>query len=99
MRPIHEAPLDKARPALVLTRDRVRQHRRWVTVAPITTTSRGLTTEVAVGPANGLDHDGVVNVDNIITIPVTDLGRQIGRLLPDQENALTAAIHAAFDLD
>jgi mRNA interferase MazF len=70
-----------------------------VTVAPITTTSRGLTTEVAVGPANGLDHDSVVNVDNIITIPVADLGRQIGRLLPDQENAMTAAIHAAFDLD
>jgi mRNA interferase MazF len=41
----------------------------------------------------------VVSCDNVITVPVTALGRQIGRLLPDQETALTAALHAAFDLD
>ena len=99
MRPIHLARLDTTRPALVLTRDRVRQRRQWVTIAPVTTTVRGLTTELAVGPANGLDHDSVVNLDNIVTIPAADLGRQIGRLLPEQEAALTEAIHAAFDLD
>jgi mRNA interferase MazF len=99
MRPIHLARLDKARPALVLTRDRVRQRREWVTIAPVTTTVRGLTTELAVGAANGLDRDSVVSLDNILTIPVSELGRQIGRLLPEQEFALTEAIHAAFDLD
>jgi mRNA interferase MazF len=99
MRPIHLARLDKTRPALVLTRDRVRQRRQWVTIAPVTTTVRGLTTELAVGPANGLDHDSVVNLDNIVTIPASDLGRQVGRLLPEQESALTEAIHSAFDLD
>jgi mRNA interferase MazF len=99
MRPIHLARLDKTRPALVLTREGVRQRRQWVTIAPVTTTVRGLTTELAVGPANGLDHDSVVSLDNIVTIPVADLGRQIGRLLPEQEPALTEAIHSAFDLD
>jgi mRNA interferase MazF len=99
MRPIHLARLDKTRPALVLTRARVRQSRQWVTVAPVTATARGLTTEVSVGPPNGLDRQSVVSLDNIITIPVSDLGRQVGYLLPEQEVALTEAIHAAFDLD
>ena len=99
MRPIHLARLDKTRPALVLTREQVRDQRRWVTVAPVTSTARGLTTEVLLGPSNGLDHDSVVSLDNITTIPAADLGLLIGRLLPEQETALTEAIHAAFDLD
>ena len=99
MRPIHTAQLDKSRPVLVLTRELVRPHLARVTVAPITTTVRGLSTEVPVGSANGLQTDGVVSCDNIVTVPTTALGRQIGFLLPAQEDALTAAIHAAFNLD
>ena len=99
MRPIHIVKLDKPRPALVLTRDQVRPRRSLVTVAPITRTIRGLSIEVPVGTANGLDHASVVNLDNIMTISVADLGRQIGRLLPEQERALSEAIQAAFDLD
>ena len=99
MRPIHVAQLDKQRPVLVLTRELVRPHLTRVTVAPITTTSRGLSTEVPIGPANGLTQASVVSCDNIVTVPTTALGAQIGVLLPAQERALTAAIHAAFDLD
>jgi len=84
---------------LVLTRELVRPHLRRVTVAPITTTVRGLSTELPVGPANGLEADCVVSCDNIVTIPANVLGRQIGVLLVSQEDALTEAIHAAFDLD
>ncbi|MGO8956205.1 MAG: type II toxin-antitoxin system PemK/MazF family toxin [Streptosporangiaceae bacterium] len=99
MRPIHAAQLDKARQVLVLTREVVRPYVARVTVAPITTTARGLSTEVPVGRANGLDHECVVSCDNIVTVPKTALGRQIGYLLPAQEAALAAAIQAAFDLD
>lgn len=99
MRPIHTAQLDKRRPVLVLTRELVRPHMARVTIAPITTTVRGLSTEVPVGPANGLDADGVVSCDNIVTVPASVLGPQIGVLLLDQEAALTTAIHLAFDLD
>jgi len=98
MRPIHLAKLDKTRPVLVLTRELVRPHLSRVTVAPITSRIRGLTTEVPVGAANGLDHDSVVSLDNIMTIAVADLGRQVGRLLGQQELALAEAIQAAFDL-
>ena len=99
MRPIHLAKLDKTRPVLVLTRELVRHRITGVTVAPITSRIRGLSTEVLVGPSNGLDHASAVNLDNIATIDVLDLGRQIGHLLPEQELLLTDAIHAAFDLD
>lgn len=99
MRPIHLASLDKTRPALVLTRAIAIPHLKWVTVAPITSRIRGIGVEVPVGPANGIDHRAVVNLDNLATIPVADLGRQIGRLMPDQELALSEAIRAAFDLE
>ncbi|TFD65870.1 type II toxin-antitoxin system PemK/MazF family toxin [Cryobacterium sp. Hh38] len=99
MRAIHIAHLDKARPVLVLTRELVRPHLTRITVAPITSTVRGMSTEVPVGPANGLDQDCAVSCDNVVTIPVASLGRQIGFLLPQQEVRLSAAIAAAFDLD
>jgi mRNA interferase MazF len=99
MRPIHRARLDKTRPVLVLTRELVRPHLNTVTVAPITTTVRGLSTEVPLGTANGLADQCVVACDHITTIPVVALGEQIGRLLDHQEPELSDAIRAAFDLD
>lgn len=98
MRPIHVVALDKRRPALVLTREIVRPRLTWVTIAPITSRVRGLSTEVAVNRLNGLDRDCVVSCDNIQTVPVTQLGRLIGLLLPEQEAALAEAIIAAYDL-
>jgi len=99
MRPIHVARLDKARPVLVLTRELVRPHLKTVTVAPITTTIRGLSSEVGVDAANGLKEPSVVSCDNITTIPTDALGEQIGVLLNSQEQTLSEAIVAAFDLD
>ena len=99
MRRIHLATLDETRPVPVLTRELVRPHLSRVTDALITSAIRGLSTEVAVGTANPLDHPSVVSCDDVVTVPVSALGRQIGRLLQEQETALTAALHAAFDLD
>jgi mRNA interferase MazF len=99
MRAIHVAQLDKARPVLILTRELVRPHLRTVTVAPITTTIRGLSSEVSVDAANGLAEPSVVSCDNITTIPTDALGAPIGVLLDSQEHALSEAIAAAFDLD
>ena len=99
MRPIHIAHLDKTRPVLVLTRELVRPHLSTVTVAPITTTVRGLSTEVHVDATNGLAEPSVISCDNISTIPTSALGAQIGALLDRQEPDLSDAIQAAFDLD
>lgn len=99
MRPIHIARLDKSRPVLILTRELVRPYLGTVTIAPITTRIRGLSTEVQVGTGNGLEGPSVVSCDNITTIPADALGDQVGVLLDDQERALSDAIAAAFDLD
>ena len=99
MHPIWLVRLDKTRPVLVLTRDEVRVVRQLVTVAPITSTVRGLSSEVMVGERNGLDHDSVVNLDSIATVPREALLRPIGALLEEQEHHLTRAFHAAFDLE
>jgi mRNA interferase MazF len=99
MRPIHIAHLDKARPVLILTRELVRPYMATVTVAPITTTIRGLSTEVPVSEANGLSGPSVVSCDNVTTVPTGTLGSQIGVLLDHQETLLADAIQAAFDLD
>ncbi len=99
MRPVYLVEMDKVRPAVVLTREIVRPRLRNLTVAPITSTVRGLSTEVPVGPANGLDRDSVVSCDNVTTVPATTLRRPIGYLLPDQERALARALVLAFDLD
>ena len=99
MRPIHLAMLDKTQPVLILTREQVRPFLTSVTVAPITSTIRGLSTEVPVDKANGLDRDSVVSCDNITTVPRAAIGRLLGYLLPAQEPALAHAITAAYDLD
>lgn len=99
MRSIASVQLDKRRPALILTRPAMLHLLTWLTVAPITSTIRGITSEVPVGPRNGLDHDSVVSCDNITTVRTSALGRTIGLLFDDQEPALARAVGDAFELD
>ena len=70
-----------------------------VTIAPITSTIKGLSSEVPVGRANGLDHDGVISLDNVVTVPSKLLGRTIGFLTYAQEAELARAVVLAYDLD
>lgn len=60
MREICLARLDKTRPVVVLTRAAARSAMTKVTLAPITSTVKGLHSEVPVGAANGLDGEGVI---------------------------------------
>lgn len=99
MREICLVRLDKTRPAVVLTREAARAAMTKVTLAPITSTAKGLSSEVPVGPENGLDHECVVALDNVLTVPVSNLGRTIGYLTPSQEAQLARAVVLAFDLD
>lgn len=98
MRTIALVQLDKRRPALILTRQSALPVLSWVTVAPITSTVRGLTSEVSVGVRNGLDHDSVVSCDNVTTVRQDAIGATIGLFFEDQEPALARAVSDAFDL-
>jgi mRNA interferase MazF len=70
-----------------------------VTVAPVTTTIKSLSSEVRVGPENGLDQDCVISLDNVLTVPVNTLGRTVGYLRAEQEAQLARAVVLAYDLE
>jgi mRNA interferase MazF len=99
MREVCLAQLDKTRPVVVLTREPARAVMTKVTVAPITSTVKGLASEVPVGRSCGLDHEGAISLDNVTTIPAHLLGRTIGALSEDLERRLARAIILAYDLD
>lgn len=99
LREICLARLDRTRPVVVLTWALARPAMTKVTVAPITSTIKGLSSEVPVGPANGLEQAAVISLDNVVTIPARLLGKTIGVLSDDQERQLAVAVALAYDLD
>jgi len=73
-------PPDKRRPVVVLTRQAVLPLLRTAMVAPVTSDIRGLPSEVAVGIAEGLKHDSVVNLDRVQTVDQRRLRYYVGSL-------------------
>lgn len=71
---------DKRRPVLVVSRQVALDHLDTAVVAPVTTTIRGLRSEVRVGPAEGLKKDSVVNIDHLFTVRQSQLKRLVGHL-------------------
>ena len=64
---------DKRRPVLILTRNSAVPFLTGITIAPLTTTIRGIPSEVLLTPAeDGVEADCVVNVDNIQTVQSRD---------------------------
>lgn len=99
MREICLARLDKTRPVLILTRGTARAVMTKSDRGPHHVDRQGLSSEVPVGRASGLDHDGAVSIDNVLTIPAELLGRTLGVLTPEQERHLARAIVLAYDLE
>jgi mRNA interferase MazF len=93
------ADLDKARPVIVLTRDPMGRLLNSVIVAPVTSTVRGVSTEVPVGPADGIRHPSVANLDNVQLLARERLRRRIGRAQPATIGALCTALAIAVDCD
>lgn len=77
-----DVPGDTRRPVLVLTRERFIPRLASVLVAPVTTTVRGIPTEVAVGPADGMLHSCAANFDNTFTLARRRFQEQITTLPP-----------------
>ena len=74
------AQLDKRRPVVILTRDPMAQLLNAVIIGPITSTIRGLSTEVPVGPNDGIRVDSVVNLDSVQLLDRRLLRRKVGQL-------------------
>ncbi|MGB6453265.1 MAG: type II toxin-antitoxin system PemK/MazF family toxin [Streptosporangiaceae bacterium] len=91
------ADLDKTRPVIVLTRDPMGQILNAVIVAPVTSTVRGISTEVPVGSDDGVRHPSVANLDNVQLVARDRLRRRVGRARPATMAALCAALSIAVD--
>jgi mRNA interferase MazF len=68
------------RPVLVLTRESALGFLSRVTVAPITSTMRGVASEVRLGPDDGMKQPCAVNLHNVVTVAKGDLGRCLAHL-------------------
>jgi mRNA interferase MazF len=89
----------KTRPVVLLTRDAVIGRLRSFVVAPCTTTVRGLPSEVALGPEEGLPKACVVNLDNVTLVDASAVGERITALAPATMRRLCHALEVAVGCD
>jgi mRNA interferase MazF len=80
------------RPACILTRQAAIPVLNALLVVPATTTVRGIATEVALGPADGMRSDCVLAFDQLGTVPKALLTERITRLGPAKLAELCAAL-------
>lgn len=89
------ADLDKVRPLIVLTRDPMGGVLNSIIAAPVTSTIRGLSTEVAVGAEDGLRIPSVANLDNLQLVTRTRLLRRVGRATPQTMDEICRSLAIA----
>ena len=93
------APPDKERPVVVLTRDSVIGYLSTVTIAPITSTIRGVPSEVLLGDEDGMKAPCVVNLHNAITVSKERLGRRVTQLRSRRMTEICAALRFSMGCD
>ncbi len=82
----------------ILSRNEAYAVRELVTAAPVTTRSRRIPTEVALGAAEGLPKACVVNLDTLTTIPRRALTHLIRPLSAEKLAAVERALLFALGL-
>ncbi|HXH51547.1 MAG TPA: type II toxin-antitoxin system PemK/MazF family toxin [Terriglobia bacterium] len=87
---------DKRRPVVVLTRESVIPYLAAVTVAPITSTIRGVASEVQMSEADGMKRPCAVNLHNLVTVPKDWLGRRVGTLSSERMDEICSALGFAL---
>ncbi len=93
-----EPPAIGRRPVVVLSRDAAIPRLRRALVAPCTTTSRGLASEVVLEPGDDpVPRRSVVNLDSVESVSVGLLVERLGRLSDSRMRDLCAALEVATD--
>lgn len=90
-----DVPNDKRRPVLVLTRERMISRLTKVLVAPVTTTVRGIVSEVPLSRLEGLPRNCAANFDNLFTIDMAAFVARIGRLDATRSDEMCRALRFA----
>ena len=93
------APPDKKRPVIVLTRSSAISYLSTVTVAPITSTIRGVPSEVVLSDEDGMKAPCAVNLHNLVTVSQERLGKRITQLRSSRMAEICAAIRFALGCD
>ena len=88
---------DKKRPVLILTRSSALEYLGEVTVAPITTTIRGIPTEVLLSKDEGLPKDCAINLDHVQTVAKDKLGGVISKLAAEKMSSVREALLFALE--
>ncbi|MBI2981244.1 MAG: type II toxin-antitoxin system PemK/MazF family toxin [Deltaproteobacteria bacterium] len=83
---------DKTRPVLILTRNSILPYLHEATVAPITSTIRGIPTEILVGTEEGLKKESAINLDHLQTVAKQNLTTFIGTLSNEKMQAVLEAL-------
>jgi mRNA interferase MazF len=92
-------PPDKKRPVVVLTRDSALSYLSTVTIAPVTSTIRGVPSEVVLTQDDGMKAPCAVNLHNTITVSHDRLGRRVGRLSSVRMGEICAALRFSLGCD
>ena len=92
-----ERPGKKPRPYLVLSRDRAIPVLVRVVAAPVSSTVRGIPSEVPLGPTEGLPIPCAASMDNVITIRKGYLVRRMGAVDRARRRDVCEAFAAAID--
>ena len=87
---------DKQRPVVVLTRDSSLGFLSTVTVAPVTSTIRGVASEVVLDEADGMKHPCAVNLHNLVTVRQANLGRRVALLSGERMQQICSAVGFAL---
>ena len=90
------APPDKRRPALVLSRQIVLPRLFEVNVAEITSTIRGLPTEVILDVEDGMKHPCCVNLHQVHSVRRTLLRTYVATLSPTRMRQICRALNMAM---
>jgi mRNA interferase MazF len=90
---------DKTRPVVVLTRDTTIEYLSTVTVAPITSTIRGIPSEVLLTEEDGMKTACVVNLHNTITISQDRVGKRVAQLSTTRMREICSALRFSLGCD
>jgi mRNA interferase MazF len=69
-----------------------------VICAPVFSSGEGLSTQVQIGPDEGLKHESWIMCDNLVSLRKTDLTNFIGSLSGRKLNELNRSLSLALDL-
>lgn len=92
------ARTDKRRRVVVASRSDVRGQRAQTTVATITSTVRGIPSEVALDHRDGFERSCAINCDTLLTIEKTMLERRFGALSAPRVAEFDEALRFALQL-